>query len=43
MIPPTKQHLFPRFANEVSKLLTTGLMEAGYDVKISEIHGMSQR
>ncbi len=26
-----------------SKLLTTGLMQAGYDVKMSEIHGMSQR
>ena len=26
-----------------SKLLTTGLMNAGYDVKMSEIHGMSQR
>ncbi len=26
-----------------SKLLTAGLMEAGYDVKMSEIHGMSQR
>lgn len=26
-----------------SKLLTTGLMEAGYDVKMSEIDGMSQR
>jgi len=26
-----------------SKLLTTGLMDAGYDVKMSEIHGMSQR
>ncbi len=26
-----------------SKLLTTGLMEAGYDVKMSEIHGMSQK
>ena len=26
-----------------SKLLTIGLMEAGYDVKMSEIHGMSQR
>jgi indolepyruvate ferredoxin oxidoreductase beta subunit len=25
------------------KLLTIGLMEAGYDVKMSEIHGMSQR
>ena len=25
------------------KLLTQGLMEAGYDVKMSEIHGMSQR
>ena len=25
------------------KLLTLGLMEAGYDVKMSEIHGMSQR
>jgi indolepyruvate ferredoxin oxidoreductase, beta subunit len=26
-----------------SKILTTGLMEAGYDVKMNEIHGMSQR
>jgi len=26
-----------------SKILTLGLMEAGYDVKMSEIHGMSQR
>ena len=26
-----------------SKILTTGLMEASYDVKMSEIHGMSQR
>ena len=26
-----------------SKLLTLGLLEAGYDVKMSEIHGMSQR
>lgn len=26
-----------------SKILTEGLMEAGYDVKMSEIHGMSQR
>ena len=26
-----------------SKLLTIGLMEAGYDVNMSEIHGMSQR
>lgn len=26
-----------------SKLLTTGLMDSGYDVKMSEIHGMSQR
>lgn len=26
-----------------SKLLTTGLMEEGYDVKMNEIHGMSQR
>jgi len=26
-----------------AKLLTTGLMEEGYDVKMSEIHGMSQR
>lgn len=26
-----------------SKLLTLGLMESGYDVKMSEIHGMSQR
>ena len=26
-----------------SKILTSGLMEAGYDVKMSEVHGMSQR
>ncbi len=26
-----------------SEILSTGLMEAGYDVKMSEIHGMSQR
>lgn len=26
-----------------SKILTAGLTEAGYDVKMSEIHGMSQR
>lgn len=26
-----------------SKILTIGLMEAGYDVKMNEIHGMSQR
>lgn len=26
-----------------AKLLTLGLMQAGYDVKMSEIHGMSQR
>lgn len=26
-----------------AKMLTLGLMEAGYDVKMSEIHGMSQR
>ena len=26
-----------------SKILTLGLLEAGYDVKMSEIHGMSQR
>ena len=26
-----------------SKLLTIGLMQDGYDVKMSEIHGMSQR
>lgn len=26
-----------------SKILTIGLMEEGYDVKMSEIHGMSQR
>lgn len=26
-----------------SKLLTIGLLQAGYDVKMSEIHGMSQR
>lgn len=27
----------------VSKILTTGLMKAGFDVKMSEVHGMSQR
>lgn len=27
----------------VAKILVTGLMEAGYDVKMSEVHGMSQR
>ncbi len=27
----------------VSKILTTGLMKAGYDVKMSEVHGMAQR
>lgn len=27
----------------VSKILSTGLVEAGYDVKMSEIHGMAQR
>lgn len=27
----------------ISKILATGLMEAGFDVKMSEIHGMSQR
>ena len=26
-----------------AKMLTIGLMEEGYDVKMSEIHGMSQR
>ena len=26
-----------------SKILTTGLMESGYYVKMSEIHGISQR
>ncbi len=26
-----------------SKLLTLGLIDAGYDVKMSEVHGMSQR
>lgn len=26
-----------------SKILTAGLIDAGYDVKMSEIHGMSQR
>ena len=26
-----------------AKILTLGLMQAGYDVKMSEIHGMSQR
>ena len=27
----------------VSKILSEGLLEEGYDVKMSEIHGMSQR
>lgn len=27
----------------VSKILSTGLLSAGYDVKMSEIHGMAQR
>jgi len=27
----------------VSKVLTAGLMKAGYDVKMSEVHGMAQR
>ena len=27
----------------VAKILVAGLMEAGYDVKMSEVHGMSQR
>lgn len=27
----------------VSKILTAGLMKAGYDVKMSEVHGMAQR
>ena len=27
----------------VAKILVTGLMKAGYDVKMSEVHGMSQR
>ena len=27
----------------ISKLLTAGLIEAGYDVKQSEVHGMAQR
>lgn len=27
----------------VSKILSTGLIEAGYDVKMSEVHGMAQR
>jgi indolepyruvate ferredoxin oxidoreductase, beta subunit len=26
-----------------SKILSTGLLEAGYDVKMSEVHGMAQR
>ena len=26
-----------------SKILTAGLIAAGYDVKMSEVHGMSQR
>ncbi len=27
----------------VSKILTSGLVKAGYDVKMSEVHGMAQR
>ena len=26
-----------------SKILTIGIIESGYDVKMSEVHGMSQR
>ena len=26
-----------------AKVLVNGLMQAGYDVKMSEVHGMSQR
>ena len=26
-----------------SKILATGLIRAGYDVKMSEVHGMAQR
>jgi Pyruvate/2-oxoacid:ferredoxin oxidoreductase gamma subunit len=26
-----------------SKILSDGLLSAGYDVKMSEVHGMSQR
>ena len=26
-----------------AKVLVNGLMKAGYDVKMSEVHGMSQR
>ncbi len=26
-----------------SKIFTEGLMEQGYDVKMSEVHGMAQR
>ena len=26
-----------------SKILSSGLLEAGYDVKMSEVHGMAQR
>ena len=29
--------------NPASRILSTGLVEAGYDVKMSEIHGMAQR
>ena len=27
----------------ISKILSVGLVQKGYDVKMSEIHGMSQR
>ena len=27
----------------ISKIITAGLVEQGFDVKMSEIHGMSQR
>ena len=27
----------------ISKILTNGLIKAGYDVKQSEVHGMAQR
>jgi len=47
MMKETKSILFVGVGGQgtilVSRLLTQGLMKAGYDVKMSEVHGMAQR
>ena len=47
MMRETKKILFVGVGGQgtilVSRLLTSGLMKAGYDVKMSEVHGMAQR